>query len=314
MEMEMEDGCINQLPPGFRFCPTDEELVLHFLYPKALLLPCLPNIIPQLDRHLLHPWELDVNGSYGEGEWYFFTPRDKKYRNGSRPRRAAGDGYWKATGADRTLKSSKGAEIGYRKALVFYRGKPPKGVKTDWMMHEYRLKDPPARLNASIHDMRLDDWVLCKIYKKSDKYMKAPNEQQQDVGVENEDELDSAMVVQSQSSSEHRSVEEAKNSLLPQQGLMHFKGEHSGNMNGPAADASCYDDCFMPLGQDSTFFMDNHSDFIIQQELAFPSFSSSLLSIRPLENLDQFINNIHEEDIKRVGCNTSSEFLGHHYP
>lgn len=50
------------LPPGFVFSPTDEELVLHFLYPKAFLLPCHPNIIPELDLSLCHPFQL--NGMY----------------------------------------------------------------------------------------------------------------------------------------------------------------------------------------------------------------------------------------------------------
>ena len=51
------------LPPGFCFCPTDEELILHFLYRKASdLLPSCPSIIPDLDLSLLHPWEL--NGKY----------------------------------------------------------------------------------------------------------------------------------------------------------------------------------------------------------------------------------------------------------
>jgi hypothetical protein len=74
---------------------------------------------------------------YGEKEWYFFSPRDRKYPNGSRPNRAAGTGYWKATGADKPIGKPK--PLGIKKALVFYAGKAPKGVKTNWIMHEYRL-------------------------------------------------------------------------------------------------------------------------------------------------------------------------------
>ncbi|GAY35085.1 hypothetical protein CUMW_278010 [Citrus unshiu] len=76
---------------------------------------------------------------YGEKEWYFFTPRDRKYPNGSRPNRAAGSGYWKATGADKPIGQPK--PVGIKKALVFYAGKAPKGEKTNWIMHEYRLAD-----------------------------------------------------------------------------------------------------------------------------------------------------------------------------
>lgn len=54
----MCDRNIN-LPPGFKFLPTDEELVLHFLYPKASLLPCHPNIIPELNPQLHDPWQLN---------------------------------------------------------------------------------------------------------------------------------------------------------------------------------------------------------------------------------------------------------------
>ena len=74
---------------------------------------------------------------YGEKEWYFFSPRDRKYPNGSRPNRAAGTGYWKATGADKPIGRPK--PLGIKKALVFYAGKAPRGVKTNWIMHEYRL-------------------------------------------------------------------------------------------------------------------------------------------------------------------------------
>ncbi|KAF9598099.1 hypothetical protein IFM89_024444 [Coptis chinensis] len=106
----------------------------------------------------------------GEREWYFFTPRDRKYRNGTRPNRAAGNGYWKATGADKKIIHKKtDVKIGCRKALVFYVGKAPKGTKTNWIMHEYRIEDTVPRARLNMHDMRLDNWVLCRIYEKTDK-------------------------------------------------------------------------------------------------------------------------------------------------
>lgn len=89
----------------------------------------------------------------GEKECYFFTPRDRKYKNGSRPNRAAGDGYWKATGADKHVTDAKNKLLGYRKALVFYRGKPPKGDKTNWIMHEFRVSEPKPRCRKGADDM-----------------------------------------------------------------------------------------------------------------------------------------------------------------
>lgn len=77
---------------------------------------------------------------FGQREWYFFTPRERKYPKGTRPNRVAGNGYWKATGADKPITPAGSARpLGIKKALVFYSGKSPNGVKTDWIMHEYRL-------------------------------------------------------------------------------------------------------------------------------------------------------------------------------
>ena len=51
-----------------------------------------------------------------------------------------GAGFWKATGTDRPIYSSEGNKcIGLKKSLVFYKGRAAKGVKTDWMMHEFRM-------------------------------------------------------------------------------------------------------------------------------------------------------------------------------
>ncbi|KAF8084219.1 hypothetical protein N665_0728s0006 [Sinapis alba] len=163
------------LPPGFRFHPTDEELVVHYLKKKAASIPLPVSIIAEIDLYKFDPWELPSKASFGEQEWYFFSPRDRKYPNGVRPNRAATSGYWKATGTDKPIFTCNSHKVGVKKALVFYGGKPPKGIKTDWIMHEYRLTDgninpaakPPDSTTTRKNSLRLDDWVLCRIYKKN---------------------------------------------------------------------------------------------------------------------------------------------------
>ncbi|KFK35761.1 hypothetical protein AALP_AA4G032900 [Arabis alpina] len=162
------------LPPGFRFHPTDEELVTHYLKPKTDSIPLPVAIIADVNLYKFDPWELPEKALFGEQEWYFFSPRDRKYPNGARPNRAATSGYWKATGTDKPVISTGDGgskKIGVKKALVFYTGKPPKGVKSDWIMHEYRLIDNKPSFRCDYgnkkNSLRLDDWVLCRIYKKN---------------------------------------------------------------------------------------------------------------------------------------------------
>lgn len=103
--------------------------------------------------YMLSPWLTYLNSGkaiFGEGEWLFFSPRDRKYPNGARPNRAAASGYWKATGTDKPILATGGSQcLGVKKALVFYKGRSPKGVKTDWVMHEYRLLDGAAAASSS---------------------------------------------------------------------------------------------------------------------------------------------------------------------
>ncbi|KAK8526045.1 hypothetical protein V6N13_017113 [Hibiscus sabdariffa] len=161
----MESKTSSDLPPGFRFHPTDEELIMFYLKNQAKSKPCPASIIPEVDIYKFDPWQLPDKAVFGENEWYFFTPRDRKYPNGVRPNRATLSGYWKATGTDKAIYSGS-KYVGVKKALVFYKGKPPKGVKTDWIMHEYRLSNSRVQISKQNGSMRLDDWVLCRIYKK----------------------------------------------------------------------------------------------------------------------------------------------------
>ncbi|EXB37906.1 NAC domain-containing protein 72 [Morus notabilis] len=150
------------LPPGFRFFPTDEELLVQYLCRKVAGQQFSLQIIGEIDLYKFDPWVLPSKAIFGEKEWYFFSPRDRKYPNGSRPNRVAGSGYWKATGTDKVI-TTEGRKVGIKKALVFYVGKAPKGTKTNWIMHEYRLIESSRKHGSS----KLDEWVLCRIYKKN---------------------------------------------------------------------------------------------------------------------------------------------------
>nr|AGV29483.1 putative NAC domain class transcription factor [Tamarix hispida] len=139
------------LPPGFRFHPTDEELVNYYLKRKISGQEIELDIIPEVDLYKCEPWEL-AEKSYlpsRDPEWYFFGPRDRKYPNGFRTNRATRAGYWKSTGKDRRV-MSQNRHIGMKKTLVYYRGRAPQGIRTDWVMHEYRLDDKECAMIKNV--------------------------------------------------------------------------------------------------------------------------------------------------------------------
>ena len=47
-----------QLPPGFRFHPTDEELVTHYLCRRCAGLLISAPIIAEIDLYKFDPWQL----------------------------------------------------------------------------------------------------------------------------------------------------------------------------------------------------------------------------------------------------------------
>ncbi|XP_074558214.1 protein CUP-SHAPED COTYLEDON 2-like [Curcuma longa] len=154
-----------QLPPGFRFHPTDEELIMHYLLKKVLDGNFAGRAIAEIDLNKCEPWELPEKAKMGEKEWYFFSLRDRKYPTGLRTNRATDAGYWKATGKDREIYSSKTMSlVGMKKTLVFYRGRAPKGEKTNWVMHEYRLEGKFAYHFLS--GSSKDEWVVSRVFQK----------------------------------------------------------------------------------------------------------------------------------------------------
>ncbi|XXG57527.1 hypothetical protein AAC387_Pa03g4659 [Persea americana] len=151
-------------PPGFRFHPTDEELVLYYLKRKICRGRFKLSMIGDVDVYKCDPWELPGKSllQTGDKQWYFFSPRDRKYPNGVRSNRGTKCGYWKTTGKDRNI-SRNARTVGLKKTLVFYRGRAPKGERTDWVMHEYTIA------KEELHNCHTaqDSYALYKIYQKS---------------------------------------------------------------------------------------------------------------------------------------------------
>ncbi|XP_020583464.1 NAC domain-containing protein 92-like [Phalaenopsis equestris] len=159
------------LPPGFRFHPTDEEIITHYLFEKITDQNFKSIALGEASFNDCEPWDLPGKAKMGEKEWYFFCQKDKKYPTGMRTNRATATGYWKATGKDKKIFKGKGVLVGMKKTLVFYRGRSLKGLKTNWVMHEYRLE-------GTLHQYynlpsRKDEWVVCKVYYKKGSEIRA---------------------------------------------------------------------------------------------------------------------------------------------
>ncbi|KAL6133953.1 hypothetical protein ACLB2K_066186 [Fragaria x ananassa] len=134
---------------------------------KKILKQELPlNKIREIDIYLYHPQYLAERQSNrdGEREWYFFTPRERKYLHGSRPNRTqrSGNGFWKVTGKDEVITSATGERIGFKNTLDYFEGTHSENQKTKWKMHEYRLKKSerdeeiaPSNNEKAQRDMKL---------------------------------------------------------------------------------------------------------------------------------------------------------------
>lgn len=163
-DMEDTEAEDKNFPPGFRFHPTDEELIAYYLTHKITKANFTARAIAEVDLNKCEPWDLPAKAKMGEKEWYFFSLRDRKYPTGMRTNRATNAGYWKTTGKDKEIYDSRSSElVGMKKTLVFYKGRAPRGEKTNWVMHEYRLQ-PKSSFKGNL---MADEWVVCRVILKS---------------------------------------------------------------------------------------------------------------------------------------------------
>ncbi|BFG22355.1 hypothetical protein CerSpe_086290 [Prunus speciosa] len=155
----------------FRFLPTEEELVNHYLRKKKQDKDFkVDHIIPEIDICKHEPWDVpgllftEPESPYQDMEWFFFSPRDYKCINSAGINRVTPRGFWKITGKKRLIRA-RGSEavIGMKRSLIFYEGRVRQSKKTNWVMYEYYEANP----NPKLAQQR--DFVLCRLKKIADK-------------------------------------------------------------------------------------------------------------------------------------------------
>ncbi|KAK4837098.1 hypothetical protein QYF36_002808 [Acer negundo] len=164
---EEQQKCV-RIPSGCWFLPTDRDLIIEYLRKKVYnqSLPLIDDI-NDVEINKYTPLQLfDNYGKEGEAAMYFFTSRDRSYPIGNRRIRAAVGGFWKAT-ASKLAIGVKNNPIGYKRVFVYQRGTFEESTKSDWLMQEYTL--PHNTSTSSSTNMKLNTFVLCKIYRKSTK-------------------------------------------------------------------------------------------------------------------------------------------------
>uniref|UniRef100_A0A0D9XX19 NAC domain-containing protein n=1 Tax=Leersia perrieri TaxID=77586 RepID=A0A0D9XX19_9ORYZ len=176
--------------PGFRFYPTEEELIVFYLGHRlaGTRHDEIARVIPAVDVYAYHPSQLAAmagEASVGDKEqWFFFCPRAERELHGGRAARTTPSGYWKATGSPSFVFSSGagGATtttkiIGVKRTMVFYHGRAPTGTKTRWKMNEYKAAavaddgdnsgtapPPPMISNPNLCVRLRNEMSVCRVY------------------------------------------------------------------------------------------------------------------------------------------------------
>ncbi|KAG8379141.1 hypothetical protein BUALT_Bualt07G0057300 [Buddleja alternifolia] len=169
------------VPEGFRFVPTEEELISSYLLKKAMGLPLPSKHILEKDLYgeKASPWDVlsDVSKAYWDlhvpvnhddekeikkvkKTIYVFT-RLKRVNGRRGNARSAGCGTWKGQTVGRKIcKGSTREEIGLMKMFTFIPNNKAGLIKDHWNMHEYSL----SGVSLSCDEVKNNkDYVICRI-------------------------------------------------------------------------------------------------------------------------------------------------------
>ncbi|KAK9198705.1 hypothetical protein WN944_013891 [Citrus x changshan-huyou] len=159
------------LPVGYRFMPTDEELVFHYLINKACNRALPAQAVKEItarDLYLKHPKCSDITAPSSSGEnkeWYFFIPEEENsfHRSGKETTRFVGDGtgFWKLIGEERPMFNINGQVFALKRNLTYFSGNPSEPRRTHWKMELFRL--PLEFYTSQNPKEKGEKWVLGRV-------------------------------------------------------------------------------------------------------------------------------------------------------
>ncbi|XVF23142.1 hypothetical protein REPUB_Repub13aG0012300 [Reevesia pubescens] len=171
---------IMKIPHGYRFLPTDQELIVHYLLKKVkreasssdAVIDC--EIYGDDDKE---PWKIFDQTS---GEKFYVFTKLKKNGKARRVERRAGLGTWKGQRTD-LVKDSKNNLLGFKKLFVFQvKDSNSKSIAIKnghWLMHEFSLPNDEC------------DYVLCEIRNKHPIVNEEPEDFNEGITVEELEEI-----------------------------------------------------------------------------------------------------------------------------
>ncbi|XP_024016083.1 NAC domain-containing protein 40 [Eutrema salsugineum] len=236
---------VSALFPGFKFSPTDVELISYYLRRKIDGDEDSVAVIAEAEIYKFEPWDLPEESKLkSENEWFYFCARGRKYPHGSQSRRATQLGYWKATGKERSVKSGNQI-VGTKRTLVFHIGRAPRGERTEWIMHEY-----------CIHNAPQDALVVCRLRKNTD-FRACSNQRPMDNGhVQTDEYVDQTSGLET----------EEKSFSVYEPELQISNGDIAESSNAVEDRANTDDDCYAEILNDDIIKLDEEADCSIRKE------------------------------------------------
>ncbi|KAF7145083.1 hypothetical protein RHSIM_Rhsim04G0211800 [Rhododendron simsii] len=164
------------VPVGYKFTPTDQELVIDYLRKKsegAEALPC--DVV--FEREIYGtgskaPWQIFTkNDPWQEGSIYVLTKLIKATGSDKRTARTAGCGSWHGETGPARILDKKRRVIGYKRMLRFQikngsGAKDESGEGGHWIMHEFSLYGGNGTSTRNKQSPKESEYVLCRIKKK----------------------------------------------------------------------------------------------------------------------------------------------------